>query len=112
MRTPAFASARRGAPRRNNHYSRNPAGDRMARVLFMILFFALAPKIAAADPAGCRNAAEEVESAQSEIASALSTYSSCVASTDGRDDCSSEFSSLQSSHSDLESAVSDFESEC
>jgi hypothetical protein len=31
---------------------------------------------------------------------------------DGKDDCSSEFGSLQSAQSDFESAVSDYESEC
>jgi hypothetical protein len=67
---------------------------------------------ASAGPDECREAAEQYKSAVSEVASALSQYATCVTSSDGTDDCSSEFSSLGSAHDDFETAASRYVSEC
>jgi hypothetical protein len=63
-------------------------------------------------PEECQEAASEYKSARSEIASALQAYASCLSSTDGHDDCSSEFETLRSDQDDFENAVSSYESEC
>lgn len=67
---------------------------------------------AVADPEACQDAVEQYKSARSDISSDLSSYASCVSDSDGHDDCSSEFSSLQSAQSDFETAVSNYGSEC
>ena len=65
-----------------------------------------------ADPAGCEDAAHEFQSAHSGVESALAGYQYCLSSSNGHDDCSSEFQSLQSEQDDFEDAVSSYESEC
>lgn len=65
-----------------------------------------------ASPEECRDAIDQYKSARGDVASAIRGYASCVSSSDGHDDCSSEFSTLQSAHDDFESAVSDYENEC
>jgi hypothetical protein len=65
-----------------------------------------------ADPESCRDAADQYQSAKSDVSSALSSYSRCISSSDGHEDCSSDFSSLQSAQLDFESAVAEYESEC
>jgi len=67
---------------------------------------------ATADLDSCRDAADQYSSAKSDVSGDISSYASCVSSSDGHDDCSSDFSTLQSAQSDFESAVSDYESEC
>jgi hypothetical protein len=67
---------------------------------------------ARADPAGCRAAIDQYNSATSDISSALRRCAACVSGSQGRDDCSSEFRRLRSAQSDFESAVSEYESEC
>ncbi len=67
---------------------------------------------ATADPDGCRNAVDQFKSARSDVAGDVQTYASCISGSDGHDDCSSEFSTLQSAHDDFEFAVSDYETEC
>jgi hypothetical protein len=65
-----------------------------------------------ADPESCQGALDQYRSARSNVFDALKTFASCVKDSDGHDDCSSEFSSLQSEQDDFESAVSDYGSEC
>jgi hypothetical protein len=65
-----------------------------------------------ADPEECRNAVDQYNSTRSEVSDTLKTYASCISDSRGRDDCSTEFSSLQSAQDDFESAVSEYESEC
>ena len=67
---------------------------------------------AAADPEACQEALNQLRSARSDVADALRQYVSCLNSSDGHDDCSSEFGSLQSAQDDFEFAVSSYESEC
>jgi len=45
---------------------------------------------ASAGPDECRDAAEQYKTAVSEVTSALQQYATCVTSSDGTDDCSSE----------------------
>jgi hypothetical protein len=88
----------------------------MKRLLATIIFGSTLLLISAArtnaDPESCRDAADKYQSAKSDISSALRSYSSCISSSDGHDDCSSEFSTLRSDQSDFDSAVSEYESEC
>jgi hypothetical protein len=67
---------------------------------------------ASAGPNECRDAAEQYKTAVSEVTSALQQYATCVTSSDGTDDCSSEFASLSSAHNDFETAASQYASEC
>jgi hypothetical protein len=67
---------------------------------------------AIADPDSCREAVDQYKTAKSDVSDAIRRYASCISSSDGHDDCSIEFASLQSAQDDLESAVSEYESEC
>jgi hypothetical protein len=60
----------------------------------------------------CRDAIEKFRTARSDVLDAARRYASCVASSRGRDDCSSEFEALRSEHDDFEEAVSDIGTEC
>jgi hypothetical protein len=59
--------------------------------------------------ADCREATSSYNSA---ISDAIRRYTRCLSSSNGHDDCSSEFRRLKNAQSDFESAVSDFESAC
>jgi hypothetical protein len=65
-----------------------------------------------ASPSGCQEAISAYNAAISDISSALGLYTSCVSSSDGHDDCASEFETLKSAQDDLEDAVSDHDSDC
>jgi hypothetical protein len=65
-----------------------------------------------ADPVECQEAISEFKSARSDISTALQLYVNCVSSSDGHDDCSSEFEQLKSAQDDFEDAVSKYETEC
>jgi hypothetical protein len=65
-----------------------------------------------ASPTECQEAISDFESARSDISTALQSYVNCVSSSDGHDDCSSEFETLKSAQDDFEDAVSRYESEC
>lgn len=67
---------------------------------------------ALAGPTECQEAASEFNSARDDISTALRSYANCVSSSDGHDDCSSEFQTLKSAQDDLEDAVSTYETEC
>jgi hypothetical protein len=83
-----------------------------AAIAWGITLLAICATSTNADPESCRDATDQYSSAKSDVASALRAYASCIGGSDGHDDCSSEFSTLQSAQSDFESAVSDYESEC
>ena len=65
-----------------------------------------------ADTSDCQDAIDQYNSAASDVSSTLRLYSRCLSSSDGHDDCSSEFARLKSDQDDFESAVSNYESEC
>jgi hypothetical protein len=60
----------------------------------------------------CQEAISGFRAARSEVGAAIRAYANCIASSDGHDDCSSEFSTLRSAHDEFEEAVSSYESEC
>jgi gas vesicle protein len=80
--------------------------------LVAVMLSATASGPATASPETCRNAINQYNSAISDISSALRRYANCVSSSEGRDDCSSEFRRLRSAQSDFESAVLQYGSEC
>jgi hypothetical protein len=88
----------------------------MKKTLVSALFIAmLAPSVAPkahASPIECREAVDKYNSAVSDVSDALKRYRSCVADSQGHDDCSSEFSRLRSAQDDFESGVSEYGSEC
>lgn len=86
--------------------------QRCAHWLFVACFSMATSQAASAGPEECREAAEQYKSAVSEVTSALTQYATCVTSSDGTDDCSSEFASLSSAHNDFETAASQYASEC
>jgi hypothetical protein len=65
-----------------------------------------------ADPTECQDAISEYKSARSDISTALQSYVNCVSSSDGHDDCTSEFEQLKSAQDDFEDSVSKYETEC
>lgn len=67
---------------------------------------------ATANPEACRDAIDQFKAARSDVLNDVQSFASCVSSSDGHDDCSSEFSTVQSAEDDLKSAVSEYESEC
>ena len=84
---------------------------RITRVGFIALAsFALAAPTAAMSD--CSDAVESYNSAMSEVEYGLKRYSRCVGSSQGGDDCSSEFRGLKSAHDDFESAVSSYGNDC
>jgi hypothetical protein len=70
------------------------------------------PQNSRAGPTECQDAIAEYKSAMSDVSTALQTYSACLSTDDGHDDCSTEFETLKSAQEDLESAVSSYGSEC
>jgi len=77
-----------------------------------LIFSVVCVSGSSADPEACGDAANHFTSAKSDIESAASDYESCVSGSNGHEDCSSEFSTLDSDHNDFESAVSEYEEEC
>lgn len=62
--------------------------------------------------ADCNDAISTYNSAISDISTYLKRYTSCLNSSNGTDDCSSEFRRLRSAQSDLETAVSEYQMYC
>ena len=62
--------------------------------------------------ADCQDATSTYNATISDLSDALRRYSRCLSSSNGHDDCSSEFRRLKNAQSDFESAVSEYESEC
>jgi len=79
----------------------------------MVIVVALTASIpATADQEACRGAVFALKSAKNTAGDYLRRYASCLSRSDGRNDCSSEFSRLRSVQEDFESAVSDYQREC
>ena len=74
--------------------------------------FAFVPVPATSAGWDCDSAIESYNSSISDISSYLKRYTRCLSSSDGQDDCSSEFRRLRNAHRDFESAVSDVQSYC
>jgi hypothetical protein len=62
--------------------------------------------------ADCDDAVSAYNSGISDVSDAIKRYSRCLSSSNGHDDCSSEFRRLKNAQSDFETAVSNYESEC
>jgi hypothetical protein len=62
--------------------------------------------------ANCSDATDSYNSAISDVSDALKRYTRCLSSSNGHDDCSSEFRKLKNAQAGFESAVSEYESEC
>ena len=72
----------------------------------------LAGVSATADPEACRGALRILKSARGGVGDYLRRYASFVSQSNGRDDCSREFSGLRSAQDNFELAVSDFDRDC
>jgi hypothetical protein len=86
----------------------------MRKLVMVVLSAAIVltvPMIHAAT-ANCSDATDTYNSAISDVSEALKRYTRCLSSSNGHDDCSSEFRRLKNAQSDFESAVSEYESEC
>jgi len=62
--------------------------------------------------ADCSSAISSYNSAVSDIDSYLKRYTRCLSSSNGSDDCASEFRRLRSAQNDFESAVSQYQAYC
>jgi len=60
----------------------------------------------------CQDAISEYNSAISDVSTTLRRYATCVSSSNGHDDCSSEFRRLKNAQDSFETAVSNYSSEC
>ncbi len=60
----------------------------------------------------CSDARERYNQAVDDVSYALRRYTSCLSSSNGTDDCSTEFRRLKNAQDDLESAVSEIGSYC
>jgi hypothetical protein len=74
-----------------------------------VVWSALPTRAAKAD---CSEATSTYNSAISDVSDAIRRYTRCLSSSNGHDDCSSEFRKLKNAQSDFESAVSKYENEC
>jgi hypothetical protein len=92
--------------------SRRRQSCRSVAVLTACALIAASITTARAGVAECKEAIQQYNSAQSDVADALRSYARCLSGSDGHDDCSSEFSSLRSAQDDFESAVAEYESNC
>jgi hypothetical protein len=66
----------------------------------------------AADQEACQAAVTSYKAAVDDVQYGLKRYIDCVGSSQGRDDCSSEFHRLKSAQDDFETAVSGYRSDC
>lgn len=80
-------------------------------IMASALLLAVGPG-AAADADDCRNAVSAYRSSVDDISSTLRRYTSCISSSNGRDDCSYEFRRLRSAQDEFESAVSSIGTDC
>jgi hypothetical protein len=62
--------------------------------------------------ADCGDATSIYNIAISDVSDAIRRYTRCLSSSNGHDDCSSEFRKLKNAQSDFETAVSQYETEC
>jgi hypothetical protein len=62
--------------------------------------------------ADCNDAVQSYNAAVSDIESYLKRYTNCLSSSNGSDDCSSEFRRLRSAQGDYETAVSSYQAYC
>jgi hypothetical protein len=60
----------------------------------------------------CSEAIGTYNVAISDVSDAIKRYTRCLSSSNGHDDCSSEFRKLKNEQSDFETAVSRYETEC
>lgn len=60
----------------------------------------------------CRSAIDSYNLAVDTISSRIRRYTTCVANSQGRDECSIEFNSLRSAHTDFELSISSYRSGC
>ena len=74
-----------------------------------LLFLWTAPVVMAGD---CDEAVDTYTSAIGEVDSALTRYRTCVAGSQGKDDCWTEFRRLKRAQDDFESAVSNIGGPC
>lgn len=65
-----------------------------------------------AGPNECKTAIERYNTAVEEVSSTLRRYTRCISYSEGRDDCSREFSRIRAAHNEFGSAVADYEREC
>lgn len=82
------------------------------RGLIAVTILALSVSASRSASEDCREAIEKYNRAISELSFSIRRYADCVSSSRGRDDCSSEFSSLQSDQDDFETAVRRYRREC
>jgi hypothetical protein len=84
----------------------------LVAIMCGIMFLLIPTASTNADPERCQDALNQYRSTKSDVRDALRNYTNCIDGSDGHDDCSSEFSTLQSAQDDFETAVSEYESEC
>jgi hypothetical protein len=87
-------------------------GRRITVIILCAASAACLPRNSFAGPTECQEAISEYNSAVSDISTTLRRYTNCVSSSNGHDDCSSEFRRLRSAQDDFENAVSKYGLEC
>jgi hypothetical protein len=87
-------------------------GSYLWLVLAAIVIASASPTAALADVEGCKGALHQFGNDRTELKSSLVRYYNCIARSDGRDDCATEFQAIQTNHDDFEFAVSEYGSTC
>jgi hypothetical protein len=65
-----------------------------------------------ADPQECQEALNTYNSAISDLSQALKIYSECLSDSQGHDDCSMQFATLQTAQDSFSTAVSGYQASC
>ena len=89
----------------------NEQGDVMLKWWIAIFFLTFSSQTFAG-PNECKTAIERYNTAVEEVPSTLRRYTRCISYSEGRDDCSREFSRIRAAHNEFGSAVADYEREC
>ena len=96
----------------NPHSNRSSAALAIEVCGLLMALMVVAPSQLAADERDCNRSGARYNTAINDVQYALGSFSSCVASSRGINDCSKQFDRLKSADSDFEDAVSSYQSDC
>ena len=85
---------------------------RIASATIAFTLLASGQAVAQRSSISCQTAVSSYNTAVDEISTRIRRYTSCLSSSRGTDDCSTEFRRLRSAQSDFETAVSQYRSDC
>ena len=84
----------------------------LIRIVVVAGFALIAGSSGAMDRSDCRDAQQKYRSSKADLESHIKRYYNCIESSNGSDDCESEFHHIKNDQDDFESAVSGIRSDC